>query len=35
MIGKVLPYIVLGLIQTGVVLLLGAWLFDGADPWGA
>ena len=27
MIGKVLPYIVLGLIQTGVVLLLGAWVF--------
>lgn len=27
MIGKVLPYVVLGLIQTGVVLLLGAWVF--------
>lgn len=28
MIGKVLPYAVIGLIQTTVVLLLGLWLFD-------
>ncbi len=28
MIGKVLPYIAVGLIQTSVVLLLGAWVFD-------
>jgi ABC-2 type transport system permease protein len=28
MIGKVLPYIVIGLIQTSVVLALGVWLFD-------
>jgi ABC-2 type transport system permease protein len=28
MVGKVLPYIVLGLIQTGVVLLLGLWVFQ-------
>lgn len=27
MIGKVLPYAVIGLIQTTVVLLLGTWLF--------
>ncbi len=27
MIGKVLPYIGLGLIQTSVVLLLGVWIF--------
>jgi ABC-2 type transport system permease protein len=27
MVGKVLPYIVLGLLQTGVVLLLGMWVF--------
>jgi ABC-2 type transport system permease protein len=28
MIGKVLPYIAIGLIQTTVVLSLGVWLFD-------
>lgn len=28
MVGKVLPYIVVGLVQVSVVLLLGAWLFD-------
>jgi len=28
MIGKVLPYIAIGLIQTTVVLALGMWLFD-------
>ena len=27
MLGKVLPYVVLGLLQTGVVLLLGVWVF--------
>ncbi len=27
MVGKVLPYAVIGLIQTAVVLLLGTWLF--------
>jgi ABC-2 type transport system permease protein len=27
MLGKVLPYVVLGLLQTGVVLLLGIWVF--------
>jgi ABC-2 type transport system permease protein len=28
MVGKVLPYAVIGLIQTTVVLLVGVWLFD-------
>lgn len=28
MIGKVLPYIAIGLVQTTVVLALGLWLFD-------
>lgn len=28
MIGKVLPYIAFGLIQTSVVLLLGVWIFS-------
>lgn len=28
MIGKVLPYAAIGLVQTTVVLLLGVWLFD-------
>ncbi|HZH43387.1 MAG TPA: ABC transporter permease [Lysobacter sp.] len=28
MIGKVLPYIAIGVVQTTVVLALGAWLFD-------
>ncbi|HAI47035.1 MAG TPA: ABC transporter [Stenotrophomonas sp.] len=28
MIGKVLPYAVIGLIQTTLVLVLGMWLFD-------
>jgi ABC-2 type transport system permease protein len=28
MIGKVLPYIAIGLLQTTVVLALGMWLFD-------
>ena len=27
MLGKVLPYVVLGLLQTAVVLLLGVWVF--------
>ena len=28
MVGKVLPYIAVGLVQVSVVLLLGAWLFE-------
>lgn len=28
MVGKVLPYALVGLVQTSVVLLLGLWLFD-------
>ena len=28
MVGKVLPYIAVGLVQVSVVLLLGAWLFQ-------
>ena len=28
MTGKLLPYVVIGLVQTTVVLLLGIWLFD-------
>ncbi|MDO5611476.1 MAG: ABC transporter permease [Pseudomonadota bacterium] len=28
MIGKVLPYIVIGLVQTTVILALGSWLFQ-------
>ena len=28
MIGKVLPYVVIGLVQTTLVLLLGLWLFQ-------
>ncbi|MBD9435351.1 ABC transporter permease [Pseudoxanthomonas sp. PXM03] len=28
MIGKVLPYVAIGLVQTTVVLALGMWLFD-------
>jgi len=28
MIGKILPYIVIGLIQVTLILALGAWLFD-------
>ena len=28
MVGKVLPYAVIGLVQTTVVLVLGLWLFD-------
>ena len=28
MIGKVLPYVAIGLVQTSVVLLLGTWIFD-------
>ncbi|WP_242110708.1 ABC transporter permease [Luteimonas aquatica] len=28
MIGKVLPYAVIGLVQTSVILLLGMWLFQ-------
>ena len=27
MIGKVIPYVVIGLVQTSMVLLLGTWLF--------
>jgi ABC-2 type transport system permease protein len=27
MIGKVLPYVAIGFVQTSVILLLGAWLF--------
>lgn len=28
MIGKVLPYIMIGLVQTTVILTLGVWMFD-------
>ncbi len=28
MIGKVLPYLVVGHVEVAVVLLLGAWLFE-------
>src|SRR5690606_22545897 len=28
MLGKVLPYVVIGLVQTTLVLLLGLWLFQ-------
>lgn len=28
MVGKVLPYVVIGLVQTSVVLALGMWLFE-------
>jgi len=28
MVGKVLPYVVIGLVQTSVILTLGIWLFD-------
>ncbi|NYZ61346.1 ABC transporter permease [Luteimonas deserti] len=28
MIGKITPYVVIGLLQTSVVLVLGMWLFD-------
>ncbi|MGB5853617.1 MAG: ABC transporter permease [Rhodanobacter sp.] len=28
MVGKVLPYVVIGLVQTSVILALGMWLFD-------
>lgn len=28
MVGKVLPYIAIGLVQTSVILALGMWLFD-------
>src|SRR5690606_7688194 len=28
MLGKVLPYALIGLVQTTVVLILGLWLFD-------
>lgn len=28
MVGKVLPYVAIGLVQTSVVLALGLWLFD-------
>jgi len=28
MIGKVLPYVVIGLVQTTVILALGTWLFN-------
>jgi ABC-2 type transport system permease protein len=28
MVGKVLPYVAIGLVQTSVVLALGMWLFD-------
>jgi ABC-2 type transport system permease protein len=27
MIGKVIPYVIIGLLQTGMVLALGTWLF--------
>ena len=27
MVGKVLPYVAIGLVQTGVILALGVWLF--------
>jgi len=28
MLGKVLPYVAIGLVQTSIVLLLGAWVFQ-------
>ena len=28
MVGKVLPYVAIGLVQTSVILALGMWLFD-------
>lgn len=28
MLGKILPYVVIGLIQVSVILLIGRWLFD-------
>ena len=28
MVGKVLPYVVIGLVQTSVILALGTWLFE-------
>ncbi|MBK1719945.1 ABC transporter permease [Thiocystis violacea] len=28
MIGKILPYVLIGLVQVTLILLLGAWLFD-------
>lgn len=28
MIGKIAPYVVIGLLQTSIVLMLGVWLFD-------
>ena len=28
MVGKVLPYVLIGLVQTTLVLMLGLWLFD-------
>ena len=28
MVGKLLPYVVIGLIQTSIILLVGAWLFS-------
>jgi ABC-2 type transport system permease protein len=28
MVGKLLPYVVIGLIQTTIILLVGAWLFS-------
>ena len=28
MIGKLLPYVIIGLLQTTVILLLGVWLFE-------
>jgi len=28
MVGKLLPYVVIGLIQTTIILIVGAWLFS-------
>jgi ABC-2 type transport system permease protein len=28
MVGKLLPYVVIGLIQTSIILIVGAWLFS-------
>jgi ABC-2 type transport system permease protein len=28
MLGKILPYVAIGLIQVSIILMIGAWLFD-------
>ncbi len=28
MVGKIMPYIVIGLLQTSIILAVGVWLFD-------